>query len=348
MKILLTNFQLHSRAGSELLTLEVATGLIQRGHEVKIFSLEPGKLALSSLARGIGVFSLGDEQKIRAFNPDIILANHWPTLVFLRLVGISCPSALSCLGTIPKLERSPSANNRAFIGWAISEETQRFHSKNLGGNTVSLVRNWYPPDSTSALGEENKAKGKILVVSNRMPMPFMTLIYEAAQSLGLEVTKIGKPERSVKITDALLSKYSAVITVARTAIHSTSLGIPTLLLDQSGLDGWVLKNNVRELAEYNFSGRLHRETPTKQKLVRLLEEFPTNQDLESVRQFAQEELNPQKNIRMLENIAFRAIREESFEEFDQSYGTLMGALLAEQGGRFLAKNVLRRLVQISS
>ena len=348
MKILLTNFQLHSRAGSELLTLEVATGLLQMGHEVRIFSLEPGKLALGKLARGIGVFSLGDEQKILTFSPDVILANHWPTLVFLRLIGISCPSALSCLGTIPKLERSPSAKNRAFIGWAISEETQRFHSKNLGGNSVSLVRNWYPPDSKSYLGDVSKAKGKILVVSNRMPVPYMTLIYESAQSLGLEVTKIGKPERSVKITDALLSQYAAVITIARTAIHSTSLGIPTLLLDQSGLDGWVLKNNVGELAEYNFSGRLHREVPTKQKLVRLLDQFPTTQDLESVRQFAQDELNPQKNIRMLENIALRAISEESFEEFDQTYGNLLGALLEEQGGRFLAKNILRRLVRLSS
>lgn len=72
MKILIGNFLLRDRTGSELFTLETAAGLRERGHEVGIFCLRRGPVA--GAATGAGVRVVTDCGRL-PFAPEVLHAN---------------------------------------------------------------------------------------------------------------------------------------------------------------------------------------------------------------------------------------------------------------------------------
>src|SRR5581483_10222222 len=98
MRVLLANYHLAQRAGSELYTLELATVLREAGDEVAVFTFDPGPIAGEIRAAGIPVFSLRDGAAIEAFAPEMLHVHHSPCLHFLASHNLSCPVVHSVLG----------------------------------------------------------------------------------------------------------------------------------------------------------------------------------------------------------------------------------------------------------
>lgn len=57
MRILITNIVLRSRTGTEVVTIELATAMARRGHEVAVFSPDVGESGRTLMASGIRVLT---------------------------------------------------------------------------------------------------------------------------------------------------------------------------------------------------------------------------------------------------------------------------------------------------
>ena len=99
MRILLTNVSLKGRSGTEVVTIEMASGLVRRGHDVVVFSPELGSSADYLRQAGIRVTDRLDELE---FDPDVIHANHTIGVVYGLIRFPRVPAVFVCHD--PKLD----------------------------------------------------------------------------------------------------------------------------------------------------------------------------------------------------------------------------------------------------
>ena len=279
MKVLVTNHHLVDRAGSELASIEIAGGLVKRGHEVCLFTMRSGALAeYAERQTGLRVLTPADLVELRDFEPDVLHVHHWPTLCRLQSMGISVPWTIGFLGVRPALENPPSALRSPPPWWAVSEEALE-NVRQIPGWAESsglLVRNWCPDESmTGSVRPPSLRLRRILVVSHHFPEDLWQGLRTACDSLGARLEKVGLPERSVEVTAELLAEFDAVVTLGRTAILALTVGIPVMVADHHGADGWITPSNVEQLAWRNFSGRTHRIDPSPQQFVEWLSKPPS-------------------------------------------------------------------------
>jgi hypothetical protein len=313
-RILVTNHHLQVRAGSELVTLELADELRRRGHQVALFTFHPGDLSTAfSAASGIDVLDPGRMEDVRAFDAEVIHAHHWPTLAYLRRFGVEAPAVMGFLGVLPDLENPPPLPTGADIPWwAVSEEVAA-NVRSVGGWADSrpvVIRNWYDDRSgLPALQPRQPGLQRLLVVSNHFPSELFADLARTAGSFGAEVEHIGLPENPQTIDDPLLRSFDAVITLGRTAITCMANGVPVLILDGGGGDGWVTAESVQHLATCNFSGRARHLEPSSAQLATWLNDRPTADDLGHVREWVHTEALLSKAVDQLEDLYAAAAAE---------------------------------------
>lgn len=343
----MTNNQLHSTAGSELLTIELAEGLTRRGHDVSIFTLYPGALANSFRARKLGVLTPNDKAKILEAPPDAIAANHWTTLAVLRQIGVSAPSILSCLGTLPALENPPQNFSNSLLGWAVSEETAGNLEQRLGAfRRVEVIGNWYPPgfdvQHRTVRKDRREGRPRGLIVSNHLPKDYKEMLFGAAALANVELVKVGLPEKVVRVDENLLGSYDFVVSIARTAIQAAAFGLPVLLLDQSKLDGWITSSTVSELARYNYSGRRYHQEPTEELIFRLLSNIPSATEVQRVREYILASHDPKTCAARIENLLIEAIAESSYEDFGPVAKVFGATVSAQHSWRYVLNLLLQK------
>jgi len=287
VKILLTNHHLAVRAGSELLVTELAEGLRARGHEVAVFTMFPGALATTWAAEsGIDVFSPLSGEALLDIRPDVVHVTHWPTLVYLRNIGIDPPCVHAFLGVIPPLENPPPiVGGGAPRCWAVSEET--------AGN-IAAISGWPPADdieiirTSIAPGFDGAARTpptrleRVAVVSNHFPPDYLRWLQELAGEMAFDLDVYGLPDNSVEITPEHLTSHDAVVTLGRTAIAAAALGVPVLVLDSSGSDGWLTPDSHGRIRRHNYSGRAFGLTPDKETIRGWLAAPPSAEQLATV------------------------------------------------------------------
>lgn len=289
MRILLTNHEMAFRGGSELATTELALRYSQAGHSVSIFSLFSGTFGAEFEGEsGIRVHSLASGPGESLPNPDLILAFHWPTLVTLDSLGVRAPVVLGFLGVLPPVESPPPLNvGTTVTWWGVSREVVEAVERIPGWATSPhrLIPNWYDDcDDSGPISARTLALRRILVVSNHFPAPALQAVKTAATELGIEVHHVGLPENPQVVSSALLDRYDAVVTLGRTAVQASARGIPVLVADSHGADGWVTAKELPAIEASNFSGRAFR-LPADEEAFRLwLSAPPSQDDLREVRE----------------------------------------------------------------
>src|ERR1700704_7076978 len=105
MRILMTLRELIHRGGSEIFTVEVATELSKRGHEVAVFSPRVGDLAKIMYASGVWVKSRLAEIP---WVPDVIHGQHHLQAIAALSYFLDVPAIYYCHGVTPWVEQVPS------------------------------------------------------------------------------------------------------------------------------------------------------------------------------------------------------------------------------------------------
>jgi hypothetical protein len=281
MRILLTNHQLSALAGSELLTFELARESIRQGHEVSVFTFFPGHVSERiSHELGVRVFDPTTLPELKASEIDVIHAVHWPTYLFLKQGGFDKPAVFGFLGVLPALENPPPlAPTQDPIWWGVSEEVIKNVSSITGwisSRTIEPIRNWAIEIRSPRTAVSSKDVLHFGVVSNHFPEDFRKALLELSVEMNFQISFIGLPDNPQVIDLDTLLRFDAIISLGRTAITAICNGIPTLVLDHSGLDGWVTQENYRILRQKNFSGRTNGQFPNKDILGSLLTEVPSS------------------------------------------------------------------------
>ena len=290
MRILLTNHGLRNRAGTELATFELAQALKDLGHEVGVFSPFLGRFAfIQAVKNRIPLFSLEDRGELERFSPDVVHLQHWPNHLLLNEMGIKAPRLFHFHGALAPLEAPPHITGSCPPWLAVSDIT--FQSVAEGsswdGNVGSRVGKWgsvEPHDGMldNLVFAESKLEN-VLVVSNHFPKIYSDWVRRAGQELGFSTTFVGAGSKIKVVSDDLILKFDAVISLGRTAVQSANLGKPTLLLDHLGLDGWITPLTYKDLESTGFSGSHFKDTDfTYENLLEVLRNLPTPQELAEV------------------------------------------------------------------
>jgi hypothetical protein len=291
MRILITNARLEVRAGSELATLEFADAYRRRGHEVAIFTLVPGDLG-NEYARqsGVPVFGVADQAALREFNPDFLHVHHWPTALTLEWLGVTAPWIIGLLGSTPPLENPlPLLPGQSVPWWSLNAVAEARFSEIPGwaDSPHAIVGNWFDDYglARTAVPQQDHIR-RLLVVSNHFPESVYSDFESVAASLGIHVTRVGLPDKPVIVNADLIRQFDGVVTIGRTVLLAMAVGVPVLVLDHFGSDGWVTPNNIVDMDRHNFSGKWQRSDPTPDRLRHWLTNPPQRDALQEVQDWA--------------------------------------------------------------
>jgi hypothetical protein len=253
VRILITNFYLRGRTGSEIVTAELARGLRHRGHEVAVYSPLTG--ATADALRREGVVAVNSLSEI-PWRPDVIHGHHnvvlWAALMrFPRtpalLVSqhpehwIEGPLPLSEISRVFAVSEACRDRLLAAGGWA-REDVQ------LLLNAVDLdrfqVRSPLP----------QKPRKALVLTKNDKHLPE---VRTAAAAANLSLDELGAGI-GVVVDDLhlRLHNYDIVFSTGRMALEALASGCSVIIVDARGLAGLVSFDVVDLWRRHNFGQRL--------------------------------------------------------------------------------------------
>jgi hypothetical protein len=258
VKLLVANHQLDRLAGSELHTLDLCRGFKHAGHDVSVFTLEPGIVSDLLKEEGFRLFSPHNALAMERQRFDLVYLHHSTCEVFLGITFAGCIPIVR--GFVSRKGPAAVPTNGSFLSGAlyISEEVQEAMSS-YNANIPSLVaRNVYDErhvPSGVAIGERRPNKPNFALVSNHLDLDLVRLLQDAAGKGSCSFTHFGHPNKRVPITAQSLMSFNAVISIGRTVPFAAALGKPVYVCDIHGSDGWLTRQNYKESQSCNFSGR---------------------------------------------------------------------------------------------
>ncbi len=287
MRILLTTHHMAERAGSELLVTELAEALAERGHVVAIFTILPGAFAEDwSRTHDVAILSPLSGEALLDVRPDVVHVTHWPTLVYLRAIGVDAPVVFAFLGVLPPLENPPPVvAGGPPLCWGVSEEVAANVAAVEGWpatDAVAVHRTAVAPGFDGPVRPAPAALQRVAVVSNHFPADYRDWLRDLSDELGYSLDVYGAPDNSVEITPEHLTNHDAVVTLGRTAVAAAALGVPVLVLDANGADGWLTPETIRRSQARNYSGRGHALRPDRATVRSWLQNPPDADELATV------------------------------------------------------------------
>jgi thioesterase domain-containing protein len=251
LAILLTNFVLRDRTGTELMVTELALALLARGHRVAIYTRCMGPLAREAMARGVPVT---DRIEALGFTPDIIHGHHNIPLAIAMARFPTARAVFVCHDTATEFD-APICDPRigAYIGidHACAERLRiegapasRVHVVLIG---VDLRRfecrhEWSARPSTALAVTKGRA-------------PWLGAVREACARAGLVLTEVGPAVG--KLVDDLPARMAAsdiVFAWSRSAAEAAVTGAAVILCDETGFGG-LLTTAVAEQYPEGMLGR---------------------------------------------------------------------------------------------
>lgn len=247
--------------GSEIVALEIAEALYERGFEVLIRTNCLSDVLIRS-ARVPIRFSDSDEL-IDLCDFDFVWMHH----NMVAHLDIDNLLRSNRLPTIVSAHLSPfEMLELVGVGFAVlvgarlvsnSEETKaRLVAMGIDSGEVLNFKNAAPKrfDLNLHSKRQTKVLAKLLVVSNHIPdevCEAMTLLKK--RGVLVKVFGLGRMER--RITEFDIQDADAVLTIGKTVQYALLSGVPVFCYDHFGGPGWLTKENFDKACFYNFSGR---------------------------------------------------------------------------------------------
>jgi hypothetical protein len=267
MKILMTNHQLMGYAGTEVFTYTVAKLLIQKGHEVTVYSP-----FLGETSKLFGEISVPVFDKTADLPDDFDLAHvhHNVTAYEVRQRYPHLPIIYVAHGIKHPLEHLP-ATDLAVTFWLSTSNGIYNHMMNSGipADKVMLLRNPVDEGKFSPGEPLPDFPKKALMISNKVDQRTENIIREACKSLGITIQFIGTRFRSVpneQIPD-LIRQHDIVFSLGRGVIETMFCGRVPIVFDAEGGDGMVTPDNFSEIIQHNFSSRRYKLQFTSETLA---------------------------------------------------------------------------------
>jgi len=253
LRVLITNYTMSRRSGTELFALELALGLLRRGHTPVVFTSELGELAAALRAATVPVT---DDLRALGPPPDIIHGQHHVETMAALLHFNDAPALFYCHGWLPWEERPPlhpriyrhvasddTCHDRLLWEGGVAEERTR-----VVLNAVDLER-FRPRPPLPAKPR------RALVFSNRS-LRHAGAVREACERAGVAVDLAGFDSGTAsEEPEKILGRYDLVFAKGRSALEALAVGSAVVLCDAVGSGPMVTAAEVSRLRRQNFGVR---------------------------------------------------------------------------------------------
>jgi glycosyltransferase involved in cell wall biosynthesis len=255
LKVLITNYSLASRGGTELYVRDLAFGLLRRGHTPIVYSTELGAVAKEIREATIPIV---DDLAAVSTPPDVIHGHHYHETMtaLLRFPGVPaiyvCHDWYSRLDAPPKFPRilryvavDQTCYDKLVYETAIPEERVR-----LLLNFVDLER--FKPRAPLPV----QPKRALMLCNYTEENAHLAAAREACARAGIKLdtmgTLLGKPcERPEEV----FGEYDIVLAKGRTALEALATGTAVILFLRRAIGPLVTASELERLLPLNFGIR---------------------------------------------------------------------------------------------
>ena len=243
MRILVTNHWLRKLGGSETFTYTMVEELVRLGHEVDVYTNEPGMVSdRMKQDFKIKIQGKGDY--------DLILASHNSTIPINKNKSFIIQT---CHGIYPKLEQ-PAPGVNAYV--AISFEVQE-HLKQLKCNST-VIWNGINLDRFRVKNPILSTQPRILSLAHSDTAN--NIIKEACRLSGSQYMEVNKYKKQIWKIEDLINDSDLVVSLGRGAYEAMACGRNVLVFDArkympSCGDGLMIAGYVRAAMRNNCTGR---------------------------------------------------------------------------------------------
>lgn len=268
MRVLITNYALDQRAGTELYVRDLASELLRRGQSPVVFSPVLGAVAAEIRAQAIAVV---DDLELVAERPDIIHGQHNLTALAALIRFPDVPAVYVCHGWIPWQERPP-VHPRIAQYVAVDQATrERLVSENgISPGAVTVLPNFVDLRRFGRRSPLPEKPERALFVNNAVTeaSPVLRNIREACRRSGIQLdvvgTGVGRPASRI---EEILPAYDLVFAKGRAAIEAAATGCAVIVANEEKLGNYVDSASLADLRALNFGIRTFRYEPTVEAAI---------------------------------------------------------------------------------
>lgn len=246
MKILTSSYGL-DLSGVPTFTLTMYNELVQRGHEVVVYSPLGGPLeGKMKVARKV--------QEIAP--PDIILAQNNLCAEDLHNAFPDIPLLFYSHSIWVEMEQPPqsfSANSYLAINETVAKNMQY---KGVNPKRIKIVRDFVDTNRFRDLKPVNKKLKNILFLSNYKKWNNFKAVSAACQKLQLNLRCVGSPYGRSDAVEREMNDADLVISWGRGIIEAMACARAVLSFDKLMGDGYIDENNYYSARKDNFCGYL--------------------------------------------------------------------------------------------
>jgi len=254
-RVLLTNFRLATRTGSELYVSDLARGLLERGHTPIVYSTVLGPLAERLRSATIPVV---DDLGSLGAPPDVIHGQHNHELLTALLHFPGVPAVRFCHGWHDDLPQ-PFPRIRRYVCVDDTTHDRVVFEAGIPEARTRVLLNFVDLDGFRARSPLPPRPGRALVFSNKAAI-HLPAVRQACAPSGITVDavglSVGQPSGA---PESLLGGYDLVFAKGRCALEALAVGTAVVLCDATGVGPMVTTGELDRLRRLNFGLRaLHR------------------------------------------------------------------------------------------
>jgi len=266
-RILLTQNSLAEIAGSEVVTLEIASYLLGQGARPTVYTYDFDQPMQGHFeGRGITVVTQRNND-LHTGDFDFVWVHHQvlpPNLI--RELGDRSQQSrpafifnhMSPFDSLP-LERPYLWGLEDLVAATtlfVSEETRLALSALYAGQqSFDLFPNPAPPEFADAGYVPAPGLRNVLITSNHIPAE-LSRARELLAARGIKTVHLGSSgDRLTVLTPAILGEFDLVVTIGKTVQYGLTMGVPVYVYDIHGGPGYLCGSNIAQAAAVNFSGR---------------------------------------------------------------------------------------------
>jgi glycosyltransferase involved in cell wall biosynthesis len=269
LRVLLTNFAIATRSGSELYVWDLANGLLARGHDPVVYAPTLGRLADELRTATIPV--VADLRQVSAA-PDLIHGHHNHELMTALLHFPGVPAVRVCHGWSDEpIQRFPRILRYVAVDHTVRD--RMVSEWGVPADRVRVMLNFVDTDRFLPRGPLPERPARALVFNNDAAQ-HLHLVRRACAQLGVTVDAAGASVgRVADAPERMLGQYDLVFAKARCAIEAMAAGTAVVVCDQAGMGPLVTSTNMEDLRRLNFGVRALREPVSVESLVREISRY---------------------------------------------------------------------------
>lgn len=252
MRVLITNFELVHRGGSQGYVRDVATGLAARGLQPLVFTPHAGPAADALRAAAIPVV---DDPARLGEPPDVIHGqHHLPTMTAL-LAWPGVPAVSFCHGWLPAEELPP--RHPRILRYVAVDRLRRerlVSEEGIAPERVEVLPNFVDLGRFRPRPPLPHRPRRALVFSNQAAEGgWVEAVRAACRGFGVAVDLAGVASGRVsERPEELLPGYDLVFARGRAAMEAMAVGAAVVLCDMEGAGPLVTRAEVERLRDANF------------------------------------------------------------------------------------------------